>query len=310
MVITVTLNPAMDKTVSINNFGLGKVNRVNEIRYDIGGKGINVSKVLKNFEIQSKCTGFLGGIWLEKFKEELGNRGVNNDFIEIKESTRTNVKVVDHVNKVYTDINEAGPIIGEKELDAFINKYTEICKKDDIVVLSGGAGPNIPKDIYRTLINIAKDRGVVTVLDAEGDLLKYGLEAKPDIIKPNEHEFELLLSKELNTTEQIIQAAEEIIKDGIKQVLVSLGEKGALYVTKNGSYYGKGLKVPVKSTVGAGDSTVAALVYSKIKTFDEIETLRFAIACGGAAVSVEGTEACKIGEVQELIKRVEIEKLS
>lgn len=309
MVITVTLNPAMDKTVSVDEFSLGKVNRVNGIRYDIGGKGINVSKVLKNFNIQSKCTGFLGGIWLSKFKSELEDRGIDNNFIEINENTRTNVKVVDHVNKVYTDINEAGPVISERDLADFIDNFKALCNKGDIVVLSGGVSPNIPKDIYKTLIQIVKEREAFAVLDAEGELLKYGIEAKPDIIKPNEHEFEMLLNRQLKTREQLIEAAEEILNEGIKEILISLGEKGALYITKDGNYYGKGLKVPVKSTVGAGDSTVAALIYGKIKNFDNKDTLKFAIASGGASVSLEGTEACELQQVEELLKRVEIEKL-
>lgn len=309
MVITVTLNPAMDKTVSIDEFSLGKVNRVKEIRYDIGGKGINVSKVLKNFNIQSKCTGFLGGIWLDKFNCELQNRGIENCFIEIKENTRTNVKVVDYIDKVYTDINEAGPVIHEKDLASFIDNFTGLCKEGDIIAFSGGSSPNVPKDIYKTLIEIAKEKGAFVILDAEGELLKYGIEAKPDIIKPNEHEFEMLLNRQLKTKEQLIEAAEEILNKGIKEILISLGEKGALYVTKKGNYYGKGLKVPVKSTVGAGDSTVAALIYSKIRNYDEEKTLRFAIASGGASVSLEGTEACELHQVEELVNRVEVEKL-
>lgn len=309
MVITVTLNPAMDKTVSIDDFSLGKVNRIKSARYDIGGKGINVSKVLKNFNIQSKCTGFLGGIWADKFNTELESRGIDSSFIVIKENTRTNLKIVDYANRVYTDINEAGPVISEKELTDFVDNFANLCREGDIAVFSGGVSPNVTKDIYKTLIKIAKGKGAFVILDADGELLKYGIEAKPDIIKPNEHEFEMLLDRELKTREQLIEAAKEIQNRGIKEVLISLGEKGALYITENGSYYGKGLKVPVKSTVGAGDSTVAALIYSKLEKYDKEQTLKFAIACGGASVSLEGTEACKFEQVEELIKRVHIEKI-
>lgn len=253
MVITVTLNPAMDKTISIDNFSLGKVNRVSNLRYDIGGKGINVSKVLKNFEVSSKCTGFLGGIWLNKFKEEFKVRDIDNNFVEISDDTRTNTKVVDYANNIFTDINEAGPVITEEDLMVFIDNYKKMCSSEDIVVLSGGVSPSIPKDIYKTLTKIAKEKGAFVVLDADGELLEQGIKAVPNIIKPNEHEFEMLLNKKLNSREELIEAAKEVINKGIDEVLISLGEKGALYVTKEGNFYGKGLKVPVKSTVGAGD---------------------------------------------------------
>lgn len=309
MVITVTLNPAMDKTISIDNFSLGKVNRVSNLRYDIGGKGINVSKVLKNFEVSSKCTGFLGGIWLNKFKEEFKVRDIDNNFVEISDDTRTNTKVVDYANNIFTDINEAGPVITEEDLMVFIDNYKKMCSSEDIVVLSGGVSPSIPKDIYKTLTKIAKEKGAFVVLDADGELLEQGIKAVPNIIKPNEHEFEMLLNKKLNSREELIEAAKEVINKGIDEVLISLGEKGALYVTKEGNFYGKGLKVPVKSTVGAGDSVVAALIYSKLHNFSKSETLKFSIACGGAAVSTEGTEACTLKETNALISKVHIECL-
>lgn len=309
MVITVTLNPAMDKTISIDNFSLGKVNRAGSVRYDIGGKGINVSKVLKNFGIDSKCTGFLGGIWADKFKKELNKRNIKNDFLEIAEDTRTNVKVVDYVNNIFTDINEPGPVITEEDLNIFIDNFKKICSSRDIVVLSGGVSPSLPRDIYKTLTEIAKGKGAFVILDADGELLEQGIKAEPNIIKPNENEFKLLLGKDLSSKEEFIEAAKGVIKNGVEEVLISLGEKGALYITREGNYYGQGLKVPVKSTVGAGDSVVAALIYSRLKGFNKAETLKFAIACGGAAVSTEGTEACTLEDTNALLKKVNIKNI-
>jgi 1-phosphofructokinase len=304
MVITVTLNPALDKTLTIENFKLGAVNRVSNIRYDIGGKGINVSKVLKNFNVDSVCTGFLGGIWESYFIEELNNRKISSKFIHINESTRTNTKVVDSVNKVYTDINEAGPSIKNKELEDFIKTFSDLCKKDDIVVLSGGVSPSVPSNIYGELIKIAKEKGAVTILDAEGELLEKGIKEKPDIIKPNIHELKKLMDLDEEKEETIIEASKKLINYGIKKVLVSLGDKGAVYVTENKVLKCDGLKVPVKSTVGAGDSMVAALVYSIIKNFSDEYTLKFANASGAASVTLEGTEACTLEQVDKLIDKV------
>lgn len=307
MVITVSLNPAMDKTLSIDNFELGTVNRVLKVREDIGGKGINVSKVLKNFCVDSICIGFLGGALEECFLRELSIREINTKFTHIEGSTRTNVKVVDSLKGLYTDINEPGPIISEEELSSFLNTFKSLCNRGDIVVLSGGISPSLPKDIYKNLILIAKEKGAVTVLDAEGELLREGLKAKPDIIKPNNYELQKLSNINPDSQEEIINCAESLCKDGIGKVLVSLGAHGAIYVTPNGVYHCKGLKVPVKSTVGAGDSMVAALVYSTIKGYDDIFTLKFANACGAASVSLEGTEACSLAKVEELLDKISVE---
>lgn len=307
MVITVTLNPALDKTLTIDNFTLGNVNRVSNIRYDIGGKGINVSKVLKNFGIDSICTGFLGGVWEKYFQDELRARGINSKFIHIKDSTRTNTKIVDSVNKVYTDINEAGPFIDNVELEEFLKTFESVCRKGDIVVLSGGVSPSIPTDIYARLIKIARAKGAATILDAEGKLLEAGLKEIPDIIKPNIHELSKLMNLQDESEDTIINASKKLIEDGISKVLVSLGDKGAIYVTKYEVYKCGGLKVPVKSTVGAGDSMVAALVYSLINKLDNVNTLKFANASGAASVSLEGTEACTLNQVEQLINQVTVE---
>jgi len=168
--------------------------------------------------------------------------------------------------------------------------------------LGGGAAPGIPKDIYKTLIHIAKEKGALCILDADGELLKYGLEAKPHIIKPNEHELTKLLCLESSTKEQVINAAKKLQESGISKVLVSLGEKGSILVDTEGVYEAEGLKVKVKSTVGAGDSMVAALIYAHLKRFNLKDTLSFAQATASATVMMEGTEACSLNQVMEMME--------
>lgn len=304
MVITVTLNPAMDKTLSVNNLSIGSVNRVDNYRTDIGGKGINVSKVLKNLGVQSVCTGFLGGILENVFKNELDRRGIDHDFVHVDENTRTNVKIVDEENNTFTDINEPGPTISNEKLNEFINMFENMCNPEDIVVLSGGVNSSVPKDIYYKLTLIAKSIGALVIMDADGELLQEGIKARPDIIKPNNHELKKLLNLDEINEEDMIKASRQLIKTGIKKIMISLGDKGALYVTNNRVIKSESIKVPVKSTVGAGDSMVAAIVYSIIREFDDEETLKFATACGAASVSLEGTEACSLKQINELIPRV------
>lgn len=301
MVITVTLNPALDKTLYIDRFITGQVNRVSKMRTDIGGKGINVSRVLKNFGIDSICTGFLGRNLKGYFIKELENRKINTDFINISGDTRVNTKVVDTVLNTHTDINEMGPEITENELKQFIENFSYMCGPGDIAVLSGGVSPSVPVDIYKKLINIAKKKGALTILDADGELLKEGLEAKPNFIKPNEFEFKELAGITETTVEAIEEGAFRLVKDGIQNVMISLGERGAIYVTEGGSYHINAPEVTVKSTVGAGDSAVAALIYGIINKFTPDEILKYSVASGSAAVSLEGTEACTLEQVKEIL---------
>lgn len=307
-VITVTLNPALDKTLYIDGFAIDSVNRVTKSRTDIGGKGINVSKVLKNLNIHSECVGFLGENIKECFLKELQLKAINTGFTSINDDTRINIKIVDEMSKINTDVNERGPQITETELKDFMEKFEGVCGNGDIVVLSGGVSPSIPKDIYRKLIEIAKAKKAITILDADGELLKEGLKAKPHIIKPNEHELGTLLNIDIDNRDKLIKAGEKFIQEGISKVMISLGAKGAIYITENGTYSTEGLKVSVKSTVGAGDSMVAAMVYSIINNYDDIETLRFATACGAATVMLEGTQPCTTMQVENLLTKVEVIK--
>lgn len=309
MVITVTLNPAMDKTLIVDDFTAGQVNRVSSLRYDIGGKGINVSKVLKNFGIHSISTGFLGGIWEGTFKEELSKRKITADFVRIDGNTRTNTKIVDNINKIFTDVNEPGPEIKGSDLESFIEKFSGLCGTDDIVVLSGGVSSSIPEDIYKTLTQIAKGKGSLVILDADGELLAEGLKALPHIIKPNEHELGRLLGIDSSNRDEIIKGAIKLKNQGIEKLMISLGSKGGIYITEDEVYMAEGLKVPVKGTVGAGDSMVAGLIYSMIKKFNVVDTLKFAMACGTASVTLDGTEACTLDEVNSFFSKVDVIKI-
>lgn len=297
MVITVTLNPALDKTLILEDFTPGVVNRALSVRQDIGGKGINVSKVLKEFGVQSVCTGFLGGNLKDLFLRELKSKGIDSDFVPIKGNTRTNTKVVDRVRNEFTDINEPGAVIDKDELYEFLAKFEGMVKSGDTVVLSGGASSSVPKDIYRKLTEISKNKGAYVLLDAEGELFEEALKAGPDVVKPNDYELSLLEGRKLETDEDILSAARRLMDKGVGKVMVSLGADGSMYVTKNGAYRAKGLKVQVNSTVGAGDSMVAALVYARLKGLDDRTTLANAQAFGAATVTLEGTQACTPSDI-------------
>ena len=310
MIVTVTLNPAMDKTIILDGMDIGEVNRADSVRNDIGGKGVNVSKVLKVFGTDTIATGFLGGISEAIFRRELEKIGIEDRFISIQGNTRTNIKLIDRKSSTNTDINEPGPFISSEELKMFIQVFDEAVHEGDLVVLSGGIPLNIPSDIYGRLTKIANQRGAKVIVDAEGEALHHALEEIPYMIKPNEKELSAFLGKEILSEEEIIEEAKNFVKEGIQKVLVSRGDKGSIFVTRDSVFIGRGIKVKVKSTVGAGDSMVAALVYAEEQKFNDHETLVLAQATGAAAVTTEGTEACTSEEVKKylMIAREKIEE--
>ncbi|HHX59698.1 MAG TPA: 1-phosphofructokinase [Epulopiscium sp.] len=305
-IIIVALNPAMDKTIKINGLELGRVNRISEVRYDIGGKGVNVSALLMEFGIKSIVTGFLGGHYSDLFKDRLMKKGIETKFFKVLEDTRVNTKIIDTATGMCTDINEQGPYVPEEVLERFLKSFSLMCKEEDIIVLTGGASPGVPVDIYGTLTSIAKSKGAFVLLDADGDLLKYGIAAGPDIIKPNQYEFFQLKGKEDLTRNEILAFAATLRADGLGKILLSLGSKGAMYLTEGGTYYAPSVNVNVISPVGAGDAMVASLVYSKLQGLDDEQTLRYAVACGAATVTLEGTQICTARQVSKLLEIVKI----
>lgn len=309
MITTITLNPAVDKTIEINNFKIGTVNRVGSIRLDAGGKGINVSKVIKNLGGTSRAMGILSGKSGQFIKDYLDDINILNDFIFTEGETRTNIKVVDQVNHTNTDINEAGPDVSLKDLNEVSDKIFNNINSEDIIVFSGSVPANIDKKIYGDWIAMANEKGARTILDADGELLKYGILAGPYLVKPNIDELEGMFNKKINGVAETALTAKSLLEYGIIIVAVSLGSQGAIFVTKECSIYAHGLVVDVKSTVGAGDSMVAALAHSIALGFSFEETVKLAVATGTANVMTEGTKASDIKTIIELEKQVKFEYL-
>lgn len=307
MIRTITLNPAVDKTVEIDNFKVGNVNRVSTQRVDAGGKGINVSKVIKSLGGESKALGVLAGRNGQFIKSYLDSIEIDNKFIFVNGETRTNIKVIDKINGTNTDINEPGTFVSEEDLQKVELSIFENLSKDSIVIFSGSVPQGIPKSIYGKWINKAKGLGIKTVLDADGELLKEGIEAGPYMVKPNIHELEKLFDKSLENTEAVIEEAKSLLNYGINEVVVSLGGDGALFINKEDTILAHGLSVQVKSTVGAGDSMVAALAYSMEKSLKLEETVILSVATSAANVMTSGTQPADINEISRLMKDVKFE---
>lgn len=304
MIVTVTLNPALDKTMEIDDFSVERVNREKKSRVDAGGKGINVSKVIKELGGASIATGFLAGNSGNFIKEQLDQFGIQNDFVFTNGETRTNLKVVDLKNKTYTDINENGPIISEEDLKNVENKMNKYLVDGSVLVLSGSIPKNLNKDLYYKMIISAKEIGAKVILDADGELLKEGLQAGPYLVKPNIDELERLYGVKLKTNEEIIECAKKLFNYGIEVVVVSLGGEGSIFITKDNTAMVEPIKVDVKSTVGAGDSMVAALALSIDENYLFDKVIRLAVASGTGAVTMEGTQAPSIDKVLKIYDEV------
>lgn len=302
MIITVTLNPAIDKTIEILNFKTGDVNKIKKSRKDIGGKGINVSKGLKSLNTNSLALGFLGGRYKEEFKEELKLLKIKELLTIIEGETRVNTKIIDPISKKYTDINDIGPTIGKKEKDYFLKTYKTSIKDKDIIVISGSLPKGINEDFYKVLISIAKEKGAFVIFDAEGKALKEGLKGLPHIIKPNIAELEELSCIKFKSDSEIINYCKSLIKLGIRKILVSLGERGSIFIGKDKVYRIDSEKVDVLSTVGAGDAMVAATAYGVIKNLDSKEILCLAQAMGVSSVIREGSLPPKKEDINKHLK--------
>lgn len=305
MIYTVTLNPALDKTVEIPSLTVDAVNRITSMRTDPGGKGINVSKVIQKLGGASVAAGILGGDTGRAILSALTEMGLTTLFHFVEGETRTNMKIIDPDNHTNTDINEPGVTVSEEILEKLLEELLAKVTKEDIVVISGSMPKGSPKDTYYTWTKAFREKGVKVILDADGDLLKAGLKASPYLIKPNNHELGALTGRALETPEEIAETAAELMKEyGIGKVVVSMGGDGAVYVTKDKTIYAEGLKVPVGSTVGAGDSVVAALAVSEEEGKTLEETVRLSTAVGAANVMCSGTQAAEYEVVETLLPKV------
>ncbi|PHV70683.1 1-phosphofructokinase [Sporanaerobium hydrogeniformans] len=308
-IICVTLNPAMDHTVCIDGYNEGHVNAIKEHFYEVGGKGINVAKVLKNFKIDSIVTGFVGSNFPDTFRTKLMKRGIETKFFKLLQNTRINIKLIDMQKGSCTTFKEEGPFVPEELLERFINSFSLMCHPGDYVILTGAIPTGIPSDIYVLLTQLAKEKGATVLLDCEGQLLKKNLFAQPDILKLN---YRSLVPQKRwgDLTKEDLPSLVKWIKSHYEgKALISLGQLGALWITPQETYYAEAIElgIKLKYPVGAGDAMVAALVMSQIEEFNDVTTLKYAIACATACVAKKDPCSCTPAEVNELLSQVVIQ---
>ncbi|MBQ2695788.1 MAG: 1-phosphofructokinase [Clostridia bacterium] len=296
-ILTVTLNPCLDKTISLNGFFEGGLNRADSVRSDAGGKGINVAKVLKGFGADVMALGVMGDKGSEALLEELARRGIDHDFLFVPGTVRTNYKLFDSQKGQVTEVNEPGFSVAEKEVLGLVSLIEKHLPEAAVMVLAGSMAPGIPKDMYQRLITLAQAYHVKVILDADGEALSLGLLAKPYAIKPNRFELEQLSGKELSDEAALLAYGQTLLDSGVGLLCISLGGEGALFMTPEAAYRVTPSPIVCQSTVGAGDSMVAAIAYSNVMGKDLATLSKMATAAGSVTASKPGTEVCTLEEV-------------
>lgn len=306
MIYTVTLNPALDKTAVVERLTPNSVNRISRLRVDVGGKGLNVSKVIKELGGKTVAYALLAGDTGAAIERMLGDLDIDCRVLRVEGETRTNLKIIDPVLGQNTDINEPGPELADAQLDGMLAELVMEAREGDLVVLSGSLPRGASSDTYRRWVGALKSVGAKVFLDADGERLREGIKAAPDLIKPNEIELGAMLGRTLDTDEKVVVAARELVDGGLGCVMVSMGAAGALYVTPEVAVKAHPVKVEVGSTVGAGDSVVAALAFAQEQGLGLEEGLRLAMATGAANVMQTGTQAAPRELVDSLMGQVRL----
>lgn len=309
MILTVTLNAAIDKRYVVEEFKIGEVNRVKECAYVPGGKGLNVSKPAAVAGAEVVATGFVGGHAGNYIEASLKDYHVKSAFYHLESESRSCINIWDAKNCVQTEFLEPGFTVTESEFQGFVEEFKELVKKADVVAMSGSVPKGLDGTAYQKLVKVVKDAGKKVILDTSGKLLEMGIEACPTMIKPNIDEIRMLTGKECNEICEIIEAAKEIHARGVEVVAVSLGADGSLAVSDEGVFRAIVPRIDAVNTVGCGDSMIAGFALGFAEGLGIEETLRKASAISAAAALREETGYFVMEDMQRLYPQIKIEKM-
>ncbi len=300
MVYTLTFNPALDYTVETHSFKEGGLNRSHNEYINYGGKGINVSVVLKNLGVENTALGFLAGFTGKELDKNLTNQGVNTDFVYLKTGiTRINVKIKDETE---TEINASGPEIDENSLNMLYEKLNKL-KEGDYLILSGSIPKTLPQNTYSKILEMLQNRKIEFIVDAEKQLLLDTLPFEPFLVKPNLFELQEIIGKSFNDETEIIEAAKMLQERGSKNVLVSLGDSGALLISENLEVFSQNApKGTLISSVGAGDSMISGFLKGYLDTKDYKKALKLGVAAGSATAFSKSLATKE--EIYEILNKI------
>lgn len=309
MIITVTLNAAIDKSLSVPNFRLGRRHRTVEQRTMAGGKGVNIARTLKLLGQPVIATGFAGGATGTHIVEQLTDESILNDFVRIREESRTNTSVLDPTTGVQTEINERGPSVSEREVELFADKLLYLARGAAIVVFAGSLPRGVEPEIYATLIRELARMEVTTVIDTDGEPLHHAVRAEPDVVSPNVLEAEELVGHEFATEEERLLAVREIAELGPREAIMTLPDGCVAQVLIDGRPCLKRARVQPREPVakrGSGDAFLAGYVAARYESRPPDQCLRFGVACGAESTARLGAGLIDPREARRLLGDVEL----
>jgi 6-phosphofructokinase 2 len=308
MIYTLTLNPALDRTIHVNSLSCDVPNRIIEEHLFAGGKGIGVSKVLTALGTQNTALGFVGGFRGDELEALLVGDGVACDFIRIAGDTRSNIIVRQHDADCQMSLNSRGPEIEPSAIMKLLRKLRG-CTAMAALTIGGSLPPNVKPAIYRACIEIGREHGARVVLDADGEALRGGIRGQPYAIKPNVHELGELVGRELEGVDQVLEASRIPLDVGVEVVLASMGPDGIALSTPDGAWHAVPPAVEAVNTIGAGDSAVAGFIHGIRRGLPPEEAVRWAVAAGTATTMREGTALGRREEIEMLLPQVRVERV-
>jgi 1-phosphofructokinase family hexose kinase len=312
MIITVTLNAALDKTLEVPNFRVGRRHRSVEQTTMPGGKGVNIARALKRLGQPVIATGLAGGATGNRIVDALNDEAILNGFVRIREESRTNTAVLDPTTGVHTEVNERGPAVSAHDLELFRDKLLYLAKGASICVFAGSLPRGVPPDVYAGLIRELKKLGVTTIVDTEGEPLRLAARAEPDIISPNELEAEELVGHEFNDLDDRCQAVVEMTRIGPGEAIMTVSDGCYAYVLEGGNQALYRVRIDeqeARSSIGSGDAFLAGYIAARYQDQTPLDCLRYGVACGAQSVQHFGAGLIDPAAVDRLLAEVELEHL-
>ena len=306
MILTVTLNAAIDKRYVMNEYQMGEVNRVTRCKYSAGGKGLNVSRVATIAGEQVIATGFLGGHAGAYISEAIIKQGIVSDFVYVPGESRSCINIYDKKTKRQTELLEPGLSINEEEQELMLKHYMKLLDRCNMVTISGSVPQGVSLDCYAKMVEKAKEAGKKVLLDTSGKLLEATLNTKPTLIKPNKDEIKSLTGKTISTTKECIEVAQELYKSGIEIVVISLGSEGCVVVCSEGIYEVKVPKIETVNATGCGDAMIAGFAVGLGRGLHMEEVIRLASAISVANAKQEETGFFVESDVEMLLPQIQI----